>query len=334
MGLVDQALGAAAALGVRGLSVTTGPRLSILIFHRVLAQPDPLFPTEVDALRFDRLMALVARAFHVLPLGEAVRRLDDGSLPPNALSITFDDGYADNHDTALPILQRHGLPACFFIATGFLDGGRMFNDSVIECMRHSSVSRIDLGEFGLGAFALGTPALAVQAIGQLLPVIKYMGLAERQAALQRLAHICRPKALPDDLMMTRAQVRAMHAAGMEIGAHTVQHPILSRVDDAVAEREMVCSRDELQALVHAPVSLLAYPNGRPDRDYDHRHAAMARRLGFAAAVSTAPGTATPGCDLYQLPRFTPWDIAPRSWMARLLASRRGGAYALAQPAAA
>jgi len=330
----DQMLGAAAAFGVRSLSLWTGPRLSILIFHRVLAMPDPLFPDEMDAQRFDRLMALVARSFRVLPLGEAARRLGDGSLPHNALCITFDDGYADNHDIALPILRRHQLPACFFIATGFLNGGRMFNDTVIECVRHCALQRIDLAEFGLGVFALGTPELAVQAINKLLPVVKYMGLSQRQAALQQLTQICRPRQLPDDLMMTHAQVRAMHSAGMEIGAHTVQHPILSLIDDTAVEVEMVQSRDTLQSLTGQPVRLLAYPNGRPDQDYAHRHAVLAKRLGFLAAVTTAPGVAAPGSDLFQLPRFTPWNPLPRPWVAKLVASRRGGAFPLALPSAA
>ncbi len=328
------AAGLAASVGMRGLSLASGQRLSILIFHRVLAAPDALFPAEVDAARFDRLMALVARSFNVLTLADAVRRLGQGNLPPRALCITFDDGYADNHDIALPILQRHGLSACFFIATGFLDGGRMFNDSVIECVRRSSAKRIDLAEFGLGVFDLGTPQRCVAAISTLLPVIKYMGPAQRQAALQRLQQHCQPSPLPNDMMMTRAQVRAMHAAGMEIGAHTVQHPILNLVDDAEAERELADSRSLLQNLIDHPVALFAYPNGRPDKDYGHRHAVIAARLGFAGAVSTAPGVAAPGSDVFQLPRFTPWDMSPVPWLARLVAKRRGGPFQIARPATA
>ena len=110
-------------------------RLSILIFHRVLAQVDPLFPEEVDAARFDVICGWLRRWFNVLPLDAAVRRLRDGSLPRRAAAITFDDGYADNHDIALPILKKHGLPSTFFIATGFLDGGCMWNDTVIEAIR-------------------------------------------------------------------------------------------------------------------------------------------------------------------------------------------------------
>jgi peptidoglycan/xylan/chitin deacetylase (PgdA/CDA1 family) len=114
-------------------------RLSILIFHRVLPKADPLFPDEVDAERFDHICAWVRQWFNVLPLPDAARRLREGSLPPRALAITFDDGYADNFDVALPILQRHGLVASFFVATGFIDGGRMWNDTLIESVRRAGV---------------------------------------------------------------------------------------------------------------------------------------------------------------------------------------------------
>lgn len=327
--LSDRLLGGASRIATQALSSLTGPRLSILIFHRVLPQADPIFPAEVDAAQFDRLMALVARSFQVLPLGQAVQRLERGTLPPRALAITFDDGYADNHDVALPILQRHGLSACFFIATGFLDGGRMFNDTVIECVRRSPLAQVDLAAFGLGVLPLGTPAQRAQAIGQLLPKIKYLPPDERPAALQRLQGLLGPTALPDDLMLRSGQVQALHRAGMEIGAHTVRHPILAVLPDAQAEQEMADSRDRLQALTGAPVTLFAYPNGRPGQDYDQRHAEMARRLGFVAAVTTAVGTCRSGADPFQLPRFTPWDPRVPTWAAKLVAARWPARFAVA-----
>jgi len=306
--------------------------LSILLYHRVLPEVDPLFPGEVHAARFDRQMALVARSFTHLPLAEAVRRLADGTLPPRALSITFDDGYADNHDVALPILRRHGLSACFFVATGFLDGGRMWNDTVIECLRRTPHNRLDLQDFGLGELPTGSTAERRQAIEQLIGLIKYQDLAARHASLQSLVQRCAPVTLPDDLMLRSSQVQALRAAGMEVGAHTVHHPILCRLADDAAEGEMASSRDRLRALLGEDVTLFAYPNGRPDQDYTARHVALARKLGFDAAVSTAAGVSTAGADAFQLPRFTPWDHADGRWLARLVARRRQRSYVTARPA--
>lgn len=297
------------------------------MFHRVLAEPDPLFPGEPCAERFARLMGAVARTFNVLSLGQAHTLWQRQQLPRRALVVTFDDGYADNASVALPILQRHGLVATFFIATGFLDGGRMWNDTVIECIRRSTAEAIDLSSFGLGLgpglghFALGSPAARRQAIDAVLPRIKYLDLAAREQAITRLQALCGQPQLPDDLMMSSGQVVQLHRAGMEIGAHTVMHPILTELPDAEAAHEMAAGRARLQQLTGAPVDVFAYPNGKPGRDYAPQHVALARAAGFRCAVSTAAGVVGAHSDPLQWPRFTPWDRSTPAWMARLLLAR-------------
>ena len=84
-------------------------RLSILIYHRVRAVRDPLFPHELDAAGFDQHLCILSSLFNVLPLEQAIARLRRGTLPERPACITFDDGYADNAEIALPILQRHHL---------------------------------------------------------------------------------------------------------------------------------------------------------------------------------------------------------------------------------
>lgn len=299
-------------------------RLSILIYHRVLSAPDPLFPDEVDARRFDQQLALLKRGCNVIPLAQAVQGLQDGTLPPRAACITFDDGYADNAEVALPILQRHGLAATFFVATGFLDGGRMWNDTVIELLRRAPGPLLDLDALGHGRHPLGGDAERAAAIHALLGKLKYLAPAPRQAEVDRLhAHL--GLVLPDQLMMRSEQVRQLHRAGMGIGAHTVLHPILASTEDAAARHEMASGKAALEAIIGAPVRHFAYPNGKPGRDYLARHAQLARELGFEAAVSTAWGAAGAGSDLFQLPRFTPWDRDPLRFQLRLLRNlyRRG-----------
>jgi peptidoglycan/xylan/chitin deacetylase (PgdA/CDA1 family) len=291
-------------------------RLSILIFHRVLPQADPLFEDTPDAARFEQQMRWVARWFNVLPLSEAVQRLQSGSLPARALAITFDDGYADNATVAAPLLKRLGLTATFFITTGVLDGGRMWNDTVVEALRRAPAGELDLSRLGLGSPELAGPASRRVAIDQVIGAIKRRPYDERLQLVQRIADIV-GVALPSDLMMTPAQVRGLCDLGMEVGGHTVTHPILRSLDDAAAEREISRGRDDLVQMTGAPVGLFAYPNGVPGVDYDARHVAMARRAGFAAAVSTAHGAATRGADCYQLPRFTPWDRGAARYALRL-----------------
>lgn len=313
------------------LNTVVKPRLSILIFHRVHAETDNIFPHEIDAVRFERLMHFVSRCFRVISLGEAINHLTLGQLPSRAMVISFDDGYADNAEVALPILQRFGLTASFFVSSGFLDGGLMWNDSVIESLRACRHSEIDLGLFGLERLSLRGASEKRLAITSLLAHIKYLNLAERAEAINKLQDLCGVKNLPINLMMSSAQVREMHQAGMEIGAHTVRHPILTTLTFAEAEYEIAEGRNQLQSIIDAPVDLFAYPNGKPGSDYDHTHASIVKNLGFRGAVSTAPGAVLPGHDLYQLPRYTPWGNSLTTWSTRLILNQRNTRFQTALP---
>lgn len=286
------------------LRLQAQPRLSVLIFHRVLTQHDPLRPNEPTAHEFEQRMRWVRDNFNVLPLDEAARALQAGTLPRRALAITFDDGYADNFLCAAPILQRLGLHATFFIATAFLDGGLMFNDAVIESLRQAPDGALDLAE--LGRFDLSRLEQRRAAIDAVLSAVKVLPPDERARRVERIAQSAQAQ-LPRDLMMTNAQVAALHAMGMGIGAHTHTHPILTRIALSAARQEMIQGRDRLRDITGAPITTFAYPNGRPQRDYGPEHVALARELGFTCAVSTARGAARAGADLFQLPRFTPWD---------------------------
>jgi hypothetical protein len=108
-------------------------------------------------------------------------------------------------------------------------------------------------------------------------------------------------------MMSPDQLRSLRAFGMDIGAHTVSHPILSRLEPDSAMREIGEGRRELEGMLGERVALFAYPNGVPTQDYGPDHVRMVREAGFDAAVSTAWGVANRHSDRHQLPRFTPWD---------------------------
>lgn len=309
-----------------GLS-PTGPnaRLTLLIYHRVLPEVDAIFPNEVTAERFDAQMSRLKRAFNVLPLSGAVARLKAGTLPARAACITFDDGYADNVTLALPVLQKHGLHATFFIATAYLDGGRMFNDTVIEAIRRSRAGEIDLAALGLGRHDVTSPQAKRNAIDKILPKVKYLPPDQREEKVAELARMAGDIPLPDDLMMTTAQLKALHAAGMEIGGHTARHPILANLDSSAARREIAEGKEFLETALGEKISLFAYPNGKPGADYLPEQAAIVRGLGFDAAVSTRQGSATRSSDVFQLPRFTPWQPDASRFIPAILGNLRNGA---------
>lgn len=296
-------------------------RLSILIYHRVVATKDELVPGNPCAVEFDWQMRVLAECFQPLSLAEALSRMDDGSLPKRAACVTFDDGYADNESVALPILKKWGIPATIFIASGYLNGGRMWNDTVIEAVRTLTGKYLDLRELGLASYDLSSLPTQRSAIEQILQAIKHRPAAERETAVEVIRQAAAAP-LPTDLMMSDRQIENLVAAGIEIGGHTVTHPILATLDEAAARTEILDNKDHLERLTGQQLRFFAYPNGRLGGDYELLHRDMVREAGYEAALSTHPGVTSAASDRWQLARFTPWDKTPEKFIARLLLNAR------------
>jgi hypothetical protein len=197
----------------------------------------------------------------------------------------------------------------------------MFNDTVTEAIRTCAAPSLDLASLGLGTVSLENVAAKRAVIAKLLPVLKYLPAPERESWANRLADMA---GVPgrSNLMMREDQVRELHAAGMEVGAHTVTHPILLNTAPEAARREIVESGRRLAEILRQPIDLFAYPNGKPGVDYGAEHVAMVCDAGYATAVSTGWGVATAQSDRFQLPRFTPWDRTPRRFALRLIRNMR------------
>ena len=271
----------------------------MLVFHRVLPEPDPLLREDPDVADFAAQMDVVRATCNVLPLADAVERLYKRSLPPNATCITFDDGYANNLTCAAPVLEEKGLSATVFITTGFLEGGRMWNDTVIESVRRAG-EVLDLTSIGLGRLDLPDVPARRDAAQSLRRKLKYLDPEERAQKTSQIAEIV-GRELPAGLMLSEPQVKQLIRRGIDVGAHTVSHPILTRMDDVTARREILASKATLEEVTGAAVELFAYPNGQPQRDYARRHVEMVREAGFSAAVSYAWGACHAGSDRFQLP---------------------------------
>jgi hypothetical protein len=196
----------------------------------------------------------------------------------------------------------------------------MFNDGVIEAVRRAPAGTHDLSSLGLGSHNLVDNKSRRAAIDTLIGQLKYRPIGERRALVERLAAAMQ-STLPADLMMSPAQIKRLHNEGMEIGGHTISHPILAMLDEKDARAEIIGGKHRLEEITGAPVTLFAYPNGKPGRDYGPRDVDLVKKAGFAAAVSTIGGVANGSSDLFQLPRFSPWDRNPRRLGLRLLLSR-------------
>jgi len=291
-------------------------KLFILIYHRVLDDQDYMRPVEVDKKVFTWQMELLSNYFNVLPLAEALEKNKTATLPSRAVAITFDDGYSDNYLNALPILKKYGLNATFFIASGYLNGGIMWNDQVVESIRRMTLDKIDLTEVGLDTYQIDNEIEKSTASQQIINKIKHLDVIERQKIADFIS--LKVEQMPTDLMMTNEQVIKLHQSGMEIGGHTVSHPIMAKLDEQTVEKELKNNKQRLEKLLNTRLRFFAYPNGKPNIDYKAEQVEQVKAQGYQASVSTQWGVVNRHSDPFQLPRFTPWDKHPVKFMLRMI----------------
>ena len=300
-------------------SIAGRQKLTILIFHQVLAKKDSLRPWEPDCDKFDWQMGLIRQFFNPLPLSEAMALLTSGELPPKSVCVTFDDGYRNNLEIALPILNKHGIPATVFVATAFSAGRNMWNDRVIDLFANFKGSEIDLSPADMGRKNISHDLEKRTIVSKVVLKLKYLPLDQRQQIVDEL-FAANSAQTESSMMMTREELCKIADSGIELGSHTHSHPILKSLEPAEQKQEILKSKELLEEWTGKKVTGFAYPNGRRNIDFDDVTKEIVRDLGFNYAVSTEWGYVSKQSDRFSLKRFTPWDNEPWKFHMRMLAN--------------
>jgi len=307
---------AARALRYSGLTWLRGATernsLTILAYHRVLPLPESLlYPFQSMVMPrdlFEQQIAHLKQHYTTLTLAEAVDRLRDRDLPPRAVCVTFDDGYRDNFECALPILRKYGIPATFFVVTGALEGkNRFLWDEVTSRIRQiqdegtaeALVREPIPGWLGEKLRLLGTGVPADKVAERVVADMNRVPPDEREAGLAALRRVTPDNAYADPPVLSWDEVREMRRAGMLIGAHTQTHPFLDELELDAARDEIEGSVRTLEERLGEPISLFSYPRGRFKDDLKP----ILQQLGIEAAVTTDLGRNSPGMNPYELRRF-------------------------------
>ena len=267
------------------------PPLAILLYHGVVRRrlevADFCFITD-EELR--RQLDVLRRRFRIVSLEEGVRLLDAGELDEPTAVITFDDGFENNLEVALPALREAGAPATIFVCTDLLDSARV----PWYCRLHDAITRTARRELEWdGArWSLEGNAARKAAADRLKNGLKRLPQSELEAAVDEIARRLDADAgAPDPRfrMLTRAAMREMARGGLiDFGAHTGSHAILSRLTAAEKSSEIERSVSEVSAITGAPCRTFAYPNGRFE-DYDGASLDLLRRAGVTVAVTAEKG---------------------------------------------
>jgi peptidoglycan/xylan/chitin deacetylase (PgdA/CDA1 family) len=318
-------------VGVFGLMMRRNKSaLTILNYHRIDDVSRPGFDTfapnvTASPAEFARQMDHIQRHYHVISCEYLSAWLrGERELPPYPAMITFDDGYADNYTYAYPILQARNLSAVIFLTTGLIGEDKLvYWDQIAYCFYHSRRKSAELPI--IGRISWMDEDQRRTAMKRFASAVKQLPDAEKPSAVEDLAGILdvhMPVDAFSGLYLTWDQVREMSKNGIEMGSHTVEHPILTRVPLSEVEEELVRSRQKIEAEIGKPVKAFAYPNGGKS-DYSSEVMRLVRQAGYEMAFTLeggVPGWTQVRGEPFAIPRIFlgafdtfPWFVAKLSW---------------------
>lgn len=298
------------------LALALRHRAVVLMYHRVLADDwknDAFSADSIVVTRrtFERHMRFLRRFCNPVTIQQFSAMVHGRTpWPPRACLVTFDDGWFDSAEHALPILERWTMPASVFVATAFIDTANTFWQERLTRLLFKSWK---LGRTSQPLFeelsmtnALSWPeARARRAFRDLANGMKSGPRAAVTQLIIRLERHLRaagidPSDIGDDRFMSWNQASALARSGLvAVESHAHTHTPLTALDKEAVAEELARSRSDLAARLGVATRFLAYPNG----DYDATVAAVARESGFELAFTTEPGYVSPGDDPHRLKRI-------------------------------
>jgi peptidoglycan/xylan/chitin deacetylase (PgdA/CDA1 family) len=283
---------------LRMRAYASSPWLSILTYHRFpRADGEELFDdgvVDVTREEFERHVVCLKKHFTPIGVDELCAFAAGGSLPRNAVAITFDDGYLDNHAQALPILQRHDCKAIFFVATSMVTEGRLFWwDRVAYLVKRSTRDSVELKY--PKTLSLDLRAGRGRAIERVLRFVNAHQPLDVERLLVELSGATgvpwtreQDRELAAGLLMTWDHVRALRRAGMDVQSHTRTHRVLKTLTPEELADELEGSRADLLRELGEPPRALAYPVGKPLGSTSPVRIALAK-AGYEVGLTNGTG---------------------------------------------
>ncbi len=257
---------------------------------------------------FGRQLGLLRRWANIVDLESATDRLFRGlALPPRAVALTFDEGYRDQLEVAVPLLEDLGLGATFFLTTGFLDRRTVpWWERLASAIARSPRREI---EFRALVVPLDDERVAVRQLGDLLG---RMSVPSREMALDRLEDLLEVDCGfdGDSLLMDWDDAASLVSRGMTIGSHSDMHPVMIAETEAAQHHDLVTAAKLLRQNLSVPVRSVAYPHGE-EGNFDRKARRAARAAGHRHALCAIPGVNRPSAPPMALRRVSAGLNHPR-----------------------
>lgn len=265
----------------------TGSQIAILMYHRVSPNNNDMFLQSLTPESFEKQIQHFQSEFTIIDLEELVKsRISSCSLPKKVAVITFDDGYKDNYTYAYPILQKYDAPATIFIATGYINTGKLFWWDIIGYLcKHTHVGELKLN--GVCNCSMKTESDRMNAKFQITQKLRRLSESQKWPIIKGLleaSEVILPHNLGKDLILSWSEIERMAEGGITFGAHTVNHSILTKEPLEVAKKEIVQSKKEIEDMLGREVSTFSYPDGC----FNNEIIDIVRKSGFTCAAAVSP----------------------------------------------
>lgn len=283
------------------------PRLWVLMYHRILPESDPRYHQEEPGMRvtpesFDMHLRELKRHFELVSLGDWVKARETGAvLPRHACAVTFDDGWRDNFEHALPLLQKHQVPATLFAVAEKIGTDFQFWPNVVAALMLDGAGPTLAKHPILGVAGMEATTPSAEQLADCIKQLKAYTDSEIFAALDEAGWRSLLSKPMEPALMDWSQLRQMQASGLvEIGSHTCTHQRLTTaLPKPELEREIVKSRELLECELERSINLFCFPNG----DYSADALALVEQH-YTAAVTTQKGiNRAADCPLHELVRI-------------------------------
>lgn len=274
--------------------------MRILLYHDVIAAPvsgrvKNYGRKHIPFAAFRRHIAFLRAVGDIVPLSSVLHPLH--ALRPQFV-LTFDDGYRGLYDSAWPFLREQKIPFSFFPVTGFLDGEPLWVDRLEYALEKTEKPQIEIFfDSDRRIFSLTSVLERRRADSAIRAFAKTLPGDERNSLIAQVGQETGydlKNHLDEETMyqpIRWEELKEMAQTGLvEIGGHTLTHPILSHCALEAVRQEIAESKKTLEVRLSARVRYFAYPNGKPE-DFNSQTVQIVREAGFDAAFTTVPGRA-------------------------------------------
>lgn len=296
----------------------------ILAFHRVVPagsmSPYGMSAFEVTPETLELILRFfLARGYTFVSLDQLRDRLLDHALPesPPMLAVTFDDGYRDTHECAYPVLQRYAVPFTLAVTVGYAERTTPKWDYLAEDIvtRHDRV--VLETEAGDRVLDCSNAVSKARSVAELQEHLYGLNDASGADALERLLarYVKDPLVKTAELMLGWSEIEALARDPLvEIAAHSLNHYVLRRLPQSVAEAEILGAKDRIEARLDRPVRHFCYPYGGP-REVSQRELNLVREHFETGTTGTKGNLFAENAEhLEALPRFSIGSNCDRAYL--------------------